>query len=84
MLLKNSQGSMFLVYVCVCGVVVRDCLFKSFFHVHCLFVCLSCGLVFAPPTFTLLEFKKDDFMFLEVPDGVHTFELHLIQSILSF
>ena len=44
-------------------------------------VCLGCGLVSTPPTF---EVKKNDLMFLEVPDGVHTFELHWIYSILSF
>ena len=49
-----------------------------------MFVCLSCGLVSTPPTFTLLKVKKDDLMFLEVPDGVLAFELHWIQSILSF
>ena len=49
-----------------------------FICIVCLFVCLSCGLVSTTPTFTLLEVKKDDLMFLEVPDGDHTFELHWI------
>ena len=72
MVMKNPSGG----YE---GGVVRDCFFRTLFHLHCLFVCLfvclSCGLVSTTPTFTLLEVKKDDLMFLEVPDGVHTFAL---------
>ena len=71
MVMKNLSGG----YE---GGVVRDCFIRTLFHLHCLFVCLSCGLVSTTPTFTLLEVKKDDLMFLEVPDGDHTFELHWI------
>jgi hypothetical protein len=80
-MLKNSQGSMF--YVWGGG---GHCTRLSIYNfISCaLFVCLCCGLVSTPPTFTLLEVMTDDLMFLEVPDGVHTFELHWIESILSF